>query len=242
MTLEIPFFNFEYILLGPTRQVKAQVPTNPDSMQREGIVDRVWQIFGTMETHGEGGEMIPLIEEKVGDQKIQVVASIQKQDSLQSDIKETTECYIGTVTHIRNERSLKEHPEKESSNAAPVQATEKEPEKPAEKEKMTTHKKGSRKKRRRKMGVGSAPEHFIDESSKASSVCGGRVSKAGSKQHQQSSRMDSSASLFSCRDNPLIMKQSALRVGEESVGKFFQKGIFVSLGLTLFENDSKCLI
>ena len=76
------------------------------------------------------------------------------------------------------------------------------------------------------MGVGSAPEHFIDESSKASSVCGGRVSKAGSKQHQQSSRMDSSASLFSCRDNPLIMKQSALRVGEESVGKFFQKGIF----------------
>ena len=77
-------------------------------------------------------------------------------------------------------------------------------------------KKGSKKKRKRKMGVGTGPEHFIDESSKASSVCGGRASKTSK---AQQSRMDSSASLFSCRDNPLIMKQSSLRVGEESVGE-----------------------
>ena len=31
------------------------------------------------------------------------------------------------------------------------------------------------------------------------------------------SRMDSSASLYSVRDNPLMIKQSSLRVGEESV-------------------------
>ena len=219
-------------LLGPTRQVSRPPPATLDPMQtlrNEGIVDRVWQIFGTMETHGEGGEMIPLIEEKVSSEKIQVVASIQKQDSLQSDSvkpETVTECYVGTVTHIRNERSatsvIKEA-EKEVST---------EPEKPTEKIPPSS-KKGSKKKRKRKMGVGAAPaEHFIDESSKASSVCGGRVSKAGSKQQQ--SRMDSSASLYSCRDNPLIMKQSALRVGEESIGKAVKKGGYSTYYTTLF--------
>ena len=63
-----------------------------------------------------------------------------------------------------------------------------------------------------------------DSSSKTSSVCGRASSKLGSKSAgaygaQQSSRMDSSASLYSSKDNPLMIKQSSLRVGEDVISE-----------------------
>ena len=63
-----------------------------------------------------------------------------------------------------------------------------------------------------------------DSSSKTSSVCG-RASKLGSKSAggaygtAQQSRMDSSASLYSSKDNPLMIKQSSLRVGEDVISE-----------------------
>lgn len=70
-----------------------------------------------------------------------------------------------------------------------------------------------KKKRKRKMGTGSLPDpQGLDASSKASSLCGKKTGKTTSQ-----ARMDSSASLYSIRDNPLMIKQSSLRVGEESI-------------------------
>ena len=57
-----------------------------------------------------------------------------------------------------------------------------------------------------------------DSSSKTSSVCG-RASKLGSKSAAHQSRMDSSASLYSSKDNPLMIKQSSLRVGEDVISE-----------------------
>ena len=134
------------------------------------------------------------------------MANIQKGDSLASD--SVTECYVGTVTHFRNESRK----ERNSSNvnagdkqqAEQVQTgfnqngivattakdnTEKKEEvvatvpTPAP---VTNHaKKGSnKKKRKRKLGTGTGPDpQGLESSSKASSVCGGRASKTGSKVH-----------------------------------------------------------
>ena len=132
------------------------------------------------------------------------MANIQKGDSLASD--SVTECYVGTVTHFRNE-SRKER-NSSSVNAGDKQQaeqvqtglnqngivattakdnTEKKEEvvvtvpTPAP---VTNHaKKGSnKKKRKRKLGTGTGPDpQGLESSSKASSVCGGRASKTGSK-------------------------------------------------------------
>ena len=61
-----------------------------EQMSKEDIIDRVWQVFGSsIERECSTGEQIPLIEEKVGTGKIQVVANIQKQDSFSSDTVST---------------------------------------------------------------------------------------------------------------------------------------------------------
>ena len=64
-----------------------------EQVQRENIIDRVWQVFGSMEPMasvrqpvGVGEQAMPLIEEKLaGDTRIQIVASIHKQDSTASN-------------------------------------------------------------------------------------------------------------------------------------------------------------
>ena len=62
-----------------------------EQMSKEDIIDRVWQVFGSSIDRecSTTGEQIPLIEEKVGTGKIQVVANIQKQDSFSSDTVST---------------------------------------------------------------------------------------------------------------------------------------------------------
>ena len=94
-----------------TSRKSAVNPHADEQMSKEDIIDRVWQVFGSSIDRecSNSGEQIPLIEEKVGTGKIQVVANIQKQDSFSSDtvstkdqVVTTTECYVGHVTHIRN--------------------------------------------------------------------------------------------------------------------------------------------
>ena len=135
------------------------------------------------------------------------MANIQKGDSLASD--SVTECYVGTVTHFRNESQKRDSSNVNAGDkqrAEQVQTgsnqngsvvttttaiakdnTEKKEEvvvtvpTPAP---VTNHaKKGSNKKRRkRKLGTGTGPDpQGLESSSKASSVCGGRASKTGSK-------------------------------------------------------------
>ena len=143
------------------------------------------------------------------------MANIQKGDSLASD--SVTECYVGTVTHFRNESRK----ERNSSNVnagdkqqaeqvqtgsnqngiivATTTATFTAKDNTEKKEEVvatvptpapvTNHaKKGSnKKKRKRKLGTGTGPDpQGLESSSKASSVCGGRASKTGSKVHLDS--------------------------------------------------------
>jgi hypothetical protein len=49
-------------------------PPGPSARRGEGILDRVWQVFGQVDESGA-----PLIEEKMSGEKIQVVASVHKQ-------------------------------------------------------------------------------------------------------------------------------------------------------------------
>ena len=78
-------------------------------------------------------------------------------------------------------------------------------------------KKEKRARRRRRQGTATAPDSQCltttgDGSSKASSVCGGGMGMG------RSGRENSSSSLCGGgRDNPLLMRQSALRIGEDSV-------------------------
>ena len=186
-----------------------------EQASKENIIDRVWQVFGSMSEN----ETEALIEEKVcTGAKIQV--NIQKQDSTTSDstaCKEVTMSYVGHVTHIRN-GSLRatQTPSEPTTNdtAPPLKVEEKIPKKEAV---PNATNKRRRKKKLDNSGTNDVPT--VDTSSKASSVCG-RNSKLGSKvPAPQQSRMDSSASLYSSRDNPLMIKQSSLRVGEEAVSE-----------------------
>ena len=142
------------------------------------------------------------------------MANIQKGDSLASD--SVTECYVGTVTHFRNE-SRKERNSASNVNAGDKQQAEQvqtgsnqngivattttvtAKDNTEKKEDVvvtvptpapvTNHaKKGSnKKKRKRKLGTGTGPDpQGLESSSKASSVCGGRASKTGSKVHLNS--------------------------------------------------------
>lgn len=225
-SLNRPLQEERLLPIGPQRPGLAK-----DEPSREGILDRVWQVFGTMETEG-GGENIPLIEEKVTSERIQVVASIQKQDSTTSaeaptngaPREVTTECYVGHVTHIRNGsfKMIPDAPPHGSSCAPPsdsyINAAGSGEEASKHETVCAVSTGGAKKKRKRKMGTGTGPDpQTLESSSKTSSICG-RASKQGSKiSVPQQSRMDSSASLYSSRDNPLMLKQSSLRVGEEAV-------------------------
>ena len=234
-------------------------PKRGEQHSRERIIDRVWQVFGSMEP-GQQGESIPLIEEKVTSERIQVVASIHKQDSTCSDTERhtttttVTECYVGHVTHIRNgfskadsgtgTQSTTPNPvaapmskEKEQITV-PIQRPHQQtsstqlqagPKPPEGVKKSSLKKKGEGRnsdkseskvvdvqapppkekpklKKKRKQGTSNLPDQSgLDSSSKASSVCG-------------KNRENSSSSLLSGnRDNPLLMKQSALRIGEDSI-------------------------
>ena len=105
----IPMQEERLLPIGSSRK-PAVNPAADEQMSKEDIIDRVWQVFGSSIDRecSTTGEQIPLIEEKVGTGKIQVVANIQKQDSFSSDTVSTkdqvttTECYVGHVTHIRN--------------------------------------------------------------------------------------------------------------------------------------------
>ncbi len=82
-------------------------------------------------------------------------------------------------------------------------------------------------KRRRRQGTSQPPEQqgLLDTSSKASSVCGGGGGAGGAGgggggggAGKYKYRENSSSSLLSgVRDNPLLLKQSSLRIGEDSV-------------------------
>eukprot|EP00094_Tigriopus_californicus_P000131 TCALIF_00127-PA protein Name:"Similar to UNC79 Protein unc-79 homolog (Homo sapiens)" AED:0.02 eAED:0.04 QI:0/0/0/0.66/0.5/0.33/3/0/2591 len=223
---------------------------------RERIIDRVWQVFGSDPSHMES---VPLIGETLSTDKIQVVASIHKQDSLCSDTganDPSIETYIGTITHIRNglasnnEGNQETNPllQTEAKARQPItQAVENEGNKVAVPSasgttlgatgsipKETVPRKSSLKvkkqannvdkqegkveiatnpsnkpkfKKRRRHGTSTLPEtQVLEVNSKSSSICGGKA------------RENSSSSLLAGhRDNPLLMKQSALRTGEESI-------------------------
>ena len=204
---------------------------------REGIIDRVWQVFGSMEP-----DSVPLIQEKVSMEKIQVVASVHKQDATCVDEKpaneEVTECYVGHVTHIRNgtkpDSGIASSINSSSKNESKIEVIETgnmlEPKKSSLKKKgsnnlekhdgkveiQVSHDGGGgegktirqKTKKKRRLGTGSAPDQTtIENSSKASSVCGGGKNRENS----------SSSLLSSNRDNPLLLKQSALRIGEDSI-------------------------
>lgn len=83
--------------IGPSRQ--AALLTKPE--QERVVFEKFWQVLNNSAVPRGDSEMIPLIEEKLSADKVQIVANIQKQDSV--DVKEvtTTECYVGTVTHFR---------------------------------------------------------------------------------------------------------------------------------------------
>ncbi|CAB4070119.1 UNC79 [Lepeophtheirus salmonis] len=63
------------------------------------IIDRVWQVLGSLDTTECSGESIPLIEPKSGE-KIQLVASVSRNEDDSLRQGEITEKYTGTVTHI----------------------------------------------------------------------------------------------------------------------------------------------
>ena len=167
-----------------------------EQASKENIIDRVWQVFGSMSEN----ETDALIEEKVcTGAKIQV--NIQKQDSTTSDstaCKEVTMSYVGHVTHIRNGSLRATQTSSEPvtvTDVPPLKVEEKIPKKEAAVTNAATNK------RRRKKRLDNSGNNDIPAPA------------------PQQSRMDSSASLYSSRDNPLMIKQSSLRVGEEAVSE-----------------------
>ena len=75
--------------IGPTRQaMNIQAKPEPE-MSKDRVFEKFWQVLNsTPNSHPEGstGEMIPLIEEKLSTEKIQIVASIQQQDCSNSEV------------------------------------------------------------------------------------------------------------------------------------------------------------
>ena len=158
-------------------------------------------------------ETVPLVGDKKRDgSKIQVVASIQKQDSKNS--ADSTECFVGHITHFRNGRLIKEGesfmkplPSVSSDNSKNDEARDE----PLDLEPTSEaiHQKGEMR-RRRKLGTSTNPDTQQLDNSKGHPA-------TPKKKAVQSSRINSASSLNSSRDNPLLLRTSCLRIGEDSI-------------------------
>nr|XP_040575380.1 protein unc-79 homolog [Lepeophtheirus salmonis] len=211
------------------------------------IIDRVWQVLGSLDTTECSGESIPLIEPKSGE-KIQLVASVSRNEDDSLRQGEITEKYTGTVTHINKAKldallktTVANNNNNYTSNgieSPPTTPTKTVlynshncikknidtvtprvnptvssliPEKPCKTVNSIEKSIKNDKQRRRKFNSANHQDQIgstMENNSKTSSLCGKKVKAA---------KTDSVGSLSSTRDNPLLLKHSALRVGEDAV-------------------------